>query len=260
MPIYVNSLKVKGNFKYTQVEKFQVEKFQSEKFQVEKFQVEKFQVEKFQVEKFQVEKFFFLSICCSQGHERMACKQSHLHFPGTLTNRSPIKAPPSTPSPDVPTSSPPALPARRLNSRESMRPSISTTTPLWPSNKFSFLPPPPTPPPAAIQPSILATRTTPQTPTTPIQQAARPQCRTTVSLSYYRGLTEQIGRAMRKAEVGTISNNKNPLHQQLVYLKDKVPHIHKSQVVYFAPCAGKPNNPCTAKYIGEPERAMSVIT
>jgi tartrate dehydratase beta subunit/fumarate hydratase class I family protein len=60
-----------------------------------------------------------------------------------------------------------------------------------------------------------------------------------------------INRAMRKAEVGTISISKDSIHHQLVHLKDKLPHTAKSTVVYHAPCAGKPNEPCDARYIGD---------
>jgi hypothetical protein len=58
--------------------------------------------------------------------------------------------------------------------------------------------------------------------------------------------------------VGIISSNKNSLRTELVYLKDAIPHNHKSTVVYHAPCAGKINDPCTATFIGEMERSMHI--
>jgi hypothetical protein len=51
-------------------------------------------------------------------------------------------------------------------------------------------------------------------------------------------------------------SNKNSLRNQLVHLKDPIPHTHKSSVVYHIPCAGSANDPCAATYIGETERSM----
>jgi hypothetical protein len=71
-------------------------------------------------------------------------------------------------------------------------------------------------------------------------------------------MSEMIGRSLCRAELGIITNNKNSLRSQLVHLKDRIPHTHKSSVVYHAPCAGQPNSPCSARYVGETERAMNV--
>jgi hypothetical protein len=65
-----------------------------------------------------------------------------------------------------------------------------------------------------------------------------------------------ISRAFRKADVGVTTSNKNSLGTQLVHLKDPIPHIYKSSVIYHIPCAGSANKPCAATYIGETERSM----
>jgi hypothetical protein len=78
----------------------------------------------------------------------------------------------------------------------------------------------------------------------------------TVSLPYHRGTSEIISRAFRKADVGVVTSNKNPLRTQLIHLKDPIPHTHKSSVVYHIPCAGSVNKPCAVTYIGETERSM----
>jgi hypothetical protein len=116
------------------------------------------------------------------------------------------------------------------------------------------LPPPATrtsiPPANAITPQ-LQTQTPPTAPATTKHRA-------TIPLPYHRGTSEIISRAFRKADMGIVSSNKNSLHFQLVHFKDPIPHTHKSSVVYHAPCAGNPNDPCTATYIGETERSMHV--
>jgi hypothetical protein len=89
----------------------------------------------------------------------------------------------------------------------------------------------------------------------PATAIAAPKHKATISLPYHRGRSEIVSRALRKADVGTTSKNKNSLRTQLVHLKDPIPHIHKSTVVYHAPCAGNTNDPCSATYVGETERS-----
>jgi hypothetical protein len=67
-----------------------------------------------------------------------------------------------------------------------------------------------------------------------------------------------IGRCLRRANVGVMTYNRNSLRSQLVHLKDPIPHNHRTSVVYHASCAGRPLSPCSARYIGEMERAMSI--
>jgi hypothetical protein len=110
-------------------------------------------------------------------------------------------------------------------------------------------------------PSITpATTPTPQqphqTPTVPATVIATPKHKATVSLPYHRGTSEIISRALCKADVGTTSSNNNSLRTQLVHLKDPIPHIYKSTVVYHAPCAGNTHDLCSATYVGETERSM----
>jgi hypothetical protein len=92
----------------------------------------------------------------------------------------------------------------------------------------------------------------------PATATATPKHKATVSLPYHRGTSEIISRALRKANIGTTSSNKNSLGTQLVHLKDLIPHIYKSTVVYHAPCAGNINDPCSATYVGETERSMDI--
>jgi hypothetical protein len=95
-------------------------------------------------------------------------------------------------------------------------------------------------------------------PPIPATATAPPRHKATISLPYHRGTSEIISRALRKADVGIISSNKNSFLTQLVHLKDPIPHTHKSSVVYHAPCAGNINDPCTATYIGETERSIHI--
>jgi hypothetical protein len=88
------------------------------------------------------------------------------------------------------------------------------------------------------------------------QTVQPPRHKAIVSLPYHRGTSEIISQALRKADVGNVSSNKNSLRTQLVHLKDPVPHTHKSSVVYHISCAGSVNKPCVATYIGETERSM----
>jgi hypothetical protein len=126
--------------------------------------------------------------------------------------------------------------------------------PPWAIKRFTHHP---RPPPPQHPPTTPTTPQPPHQPTpTPTNPPAPPKHKATVSIPYHRGTSEMIGRALRKADVGVISNNKNSLRTQLVHLKDPIPHTHKSSVVYHIPCAGSNTNPCDATYIGETERSM----
>jgi hypothetical protein len=124
--------------------------------------------------------------------------------------------------------------------------------PHWAFRQYQYHPPPPT------TPTTLANTTQPGPATITPPTTATQKPKTTLFLPYFRGISEPITRAMRKADVGTIPMNKNSLRHQLVHLKDKLPKEDKSGVIYYAPCAGTTNVSCDARYIGETERAMSV--
>jgi hypothetical protein len=92
----------------------------------------------------------------------------------------------------------------------------------------------------------------------PATATTNPKHKATVSLPYHRGTSEIISHALRKADVGTTSSNKNFLRTQLVHLKDPIPYIYKSTMVYYAPCASNINDPCSATYAGKTERSIGI--
>jgi hypothetical protein len=164
-------------------------------------------------------------------------------FHGIVTNPSTTKAPQSTPSPDMPTSSPWVQNVKLPNSSESVL--AVNGYPAWILRRHQYHPPPSIPPP-----NNSTTLQAPTTSTIPIPTSTTKH-KSTVCLPYHTGTTEII-----EADVGTISISKDSLRHQLVHLKDKLPRYSKSGIVYHGPCAGKPHEPCDAHYIGETEQSM----
>jgi hypothetical protein len=80
----------------------------------------------------------------------------------------------------------------------------------------------------------------------------------TVPLPYHQGTSDIITRAMCKADICTYLVSTGSLRQHMVHLKNRLSPLTKSAVVYHAPCAGKLDQPCDAKYIGKTERSMDI--
>ena len=75
-------------------------------------------------------------------------------------------------------------------------------------------------------------------------------------MPYYSGTTEPLTRIMRRVGITAQVRARGTLLENLVKSKDKIKQVNKTGVVYFAPCAGKDNQPCETKasYIGETSR------
>ena len=77
-----------------------------------------------------------------------------------------------------------------------------------------------------------------------------------ISMPYYSGTTEPLTRIMRRVGLTAQVRARGTLRENLVKSKDKLKQLNKTGVVYYAPCAGKNDQPCETKaaYIGETSR------
>ena len=80
----------------------------------------------------------------------------------------------------------------------------------------------------------------------------------TVTIPYHEAITSRLRRAMKKAGVKAVPRNGKKIGESLVRIKDKLPKMKTSGVVYHVPCAGGQDQPCGENYIGETERPMEV--
>ena len=75
-------------------------------------------------------------------------------------------------------------------------------------------------------------------------------------MPYYSGTTEPLTRIMRRVGLTAQVRSRGTLRENLVKSKDKLKQLNKTGVVYYAPCAGKNDQPCDSRatYIGETSR------
>ena len=75
-------------------------------------------------------------------------------------------------------------------------------------------------------------------------------------MPYYSGTTEPLTRIMRRVGLTAQVRSRGTLRENLVKSKDKIKQLNKTGVVYYAPCAGKDEQPCETKaaYVGETSR------
>ena len=73
----------------------------------------------------------------------------------------------------------------------------------------------------------------------------------TVCLPYVCGVSEQLKRVLRDVQIWTVMRPHQTLRQMLVHLKDPLPDMERSNVVYRIPCAE-----CPATYVGETKRKL----
>ena len=101
-----------------------------------------------------------------------------------------------------------------------------------------------------------ATSPTNATATTTATPATTTKHKGYISMPYFSGTTEPLTRIMRRAGLTAQVRARGTLRENLVKSKDKIKQLNKTGVVYFAPCAGKDNQPCETKatYIGETSR------
>ena len=62
----------------------------------------------------------------------------------------------------------------------------------------------------------------------------------TVCLPYVCGVSEQLKRVLRNVQIRTVMRPHRTLRQRLVHLKDALPDMERSNVVYHIPCAECP--------------------
>ena len=73
----------------------------------------------------------------------------------------------------------------------------------------------------------------------------------TVCLPYIRGVSEQLRRVLKDLQIRTVMRPHQTLRQRLVHLKDPLPDMERSNMVYRIPSAE-----CPATYIGETKRKL----
>ena len=65
------------------------------------------------------------------------------------------------------------------------------------------------------------------------------------------GVSEQLKRVLKDLQIQTVMRPHQTLRQRLVHLKDPLPDMERSNVVYCIPCAE-----CPATYVGETKRKL----